>query len=102
MTNSRRPRRIGRAKVRYTAIAWLRYLGTGRSFAAPDLVSWRPSTIHQRSPMRLKLVPSVRPAKFLSRIGARKRHHEPIPDQGSAPVGAKARVFPSRADQTKP
>src|SRR4051812_31341720 len=34
--NSHRPSKIGRARVRYTAIAWLRCFGTGRSSAAPD------------------------------------------------------------------
>ena len=54
--------------------------------------------------MRLKLVPSVRPDEVLEpdRCERQKRHHEPIPDQGGAPVGAKARVLPSRADQTEP
>src|SRR4051812_40527235 len=45
-------------------------LGTGRSSEALDFVSWRPSTIHQRSPMRLKLVPRLSSTKFWSRIGA--------------------------------
>ena len=36
------------------------------------------------------------------RCERQKRHHQPISDQGGAPVGAKARVLPSRADQTEP
>src|SRR4051812_11443033 len=45
-------------------------LGTGRSSGALDFVLWRLSTIHQRSPMRLKLVRRLSSTKFWSRIGA--------------------------------